>query len=281
MKKILFSLAFLVFFSFAYAQEETEKIEDGTQEENVEKPKKPCALKFTGSVLFGNSAALWAYAPGSPTDTWWGIGGSDLAPSMSDFVERDNNSAVNMIGVEARVFVTDEIAIKLAGGATIYNRPQQDNVPGFYPANRIGNTGVIPQISATEMQRKSSFDVTIGGEYHFRKKNLSPYVGLALPFYYSRESKYNPYYNVDNAGNITITDIDVRHGESFGFGVSLVSGVDYYVRDNWFFGFEVKPFSFVYAFGSHYPAPGLPSAKSDMYGYIFFSQPLFKMGFVF
>ncbi len=46
-------------------------------------------------------------------------------------------------------------------------------------------------------------------------------------------------------------------------------------------GFEIKPFSFIYAYKAEYPAPGLPVAKTDSYAYGIFSQPLFKIGFVF
>ncbi len=284
MKKILYSIVLLVMFNVAYAQEETKKVDEATADaENVDQAKSSCALKYTASIMFGRDNFLGdvGLALPLPVPSGASYGTTRAIDALNDLM-RGAASAVNMIGAKGRVFVTEEIAVSLKAAATGFRNPAQEFVQGFTldGVDLGGAEVVIPDKLAVPQATNFLFNLAVGGEYHFRKGNFSPFAGLSVPFYYARLSQYDPTFRVVN-GMPQITDIGVRVAEMFGFGANITAGVDYYLKDNLYFGFEIKPFSFVYAYSAEYPAPGLPAAKSAAYGYGVFSQPLFKVGFVF
>jgi len=112
---------------------------------------------------------------------------------------------------------------------------------------------------------------------------LSPYAGLTIPFYYGRRSMYDPTINdaLDPTDPGYIVDVGVRHGEIVGFGVQAVAGVDYYLMEGFYFGFELKPISYQYARLEQFPGPGLPTLQSNNTTFSFFSQTFLKIGFRF
>ncbi len=292
MKRILYSIVFLLIFNVSYAQEEVNNADNGKSEEKVEKKTKKMscvASKITVSVIFGNNNMIQGLvAPGSV------VAGGAYGPNEPRLqnVIVNNAAAVNMAGIKARAFLNDNIAVSLLGGINVFRNPSREFIQG-YNRSRVGNAGVIPSIRELEQKTDMHLNLAIGGEYHFRKGNMSPYIGISLPFYAGRNTAYNPKFEVVQVpdptpslpnrtkADIRITDVGIRVAEMIGFGAQLVSGIDYYLKDDLYIGFEIKPFSFAYAFTSAYPAPGLPSAKSEAYGFGVFSQPLFKFGFVF
>lgn len=78
-----------------------------------------------------------------------------------------------------------------------------------------------------------------------------------------------------------IHDIGARHAEMIGFGAQLVSGVDYYLMEGLYFGFEIKPVSYVYAYSTKFPNPGLETLQADAHTLSFFSQTFLKVGYRF
>ena len=73
----------------------------------------------------------------------------------------------------------------------------------------------------------------------------------------------------------------MRHVEGFGFGAQAVGGVDYYLMEGLYFGFEIKPVSYIYSYSAKYPAPGLEALEADNHTISFFSQSFLKVGFRF
>ena len=80
---------------------------------------------------------------------------------------------------------------------------------------------------------------------------------------------------------VFVADVGPRHAEMAAFGGNAVGGVDFYLMEGLFIGFEIKPISYIYAYMLKYPAPGLPSLGSDTHTWSFMSQPMFKVGFRF
>lgn len=279
-KYLILTLTFLMLYGFSALSQEEEETTVVEEEEVVDEPIKGGCLvyRFTGSMVFGRHNFIGGLSVPSSIRRGSNYGGS--APPLFGML-KDDKSAVSMAGVQGRLFITDEIAVKLAMAGGISRTPSQEYVQGFSPAGGVGNAGVIPAKNQVNMDRQFAMYTSLGGEYHFRKKNLSPFLGVSFPFYYERRSIYNPKYTVSSSGVINIVDVDTRHAELFGFGANLVAGADYYFKSNFFIGFEIEPFSFVYAYEASYPAPGIAAAKADTFGYGIFSRPLFKVGFVF
>lgn len=243
----------------------------------------PSAGDFSGAVLFGrgNFQTSGLDVPSAPgTNSYWYVSGS--APYLNS-VEANENPISNIVGVEGRYFVTNRIAVKLSGGAIIRSTPPHGNAPTYIDPYSPNATW-IPSYNAVEQDQRVDFNLNVGGEYVFPSKKFErmfPYVGANIPFMYGRRTLYDPTITVESDGSAVITDIGLRHAEVFGFGLQAVSGVDYYIAEGLYFGVEMKPISYVYAYSIKLPAPGLDALEADTHTFAFFSQIYFKLGFRF
>jgi len=277
-RNIILTVMLLAVLGAAYAQEPISKEED--------KPSSfvPEAGDFSAAILFGrgnflNSGLTVPSAPGG--NTFWNVSGQ--AP-FNNTIDANLNSVNNIVGAEMRYFLMSNIALKLSGGAIIRNTPDRGNLPSVIDPNGP-NAVWIPAYNAVMADNQVDINLNLGGEYHFATKynRLSPYAGLTIPFYYGRRSEYDPTINdaLDPSAPGYIVDVGVRHAELVGFGVQGVAGVDYYLMEGFYFGFEIKPVSYVYAYTSKIPAPGLDPLKADNHSWSFFSQTFLKIGFRF
>lgn len=228
----------------------------------------PSAGSITGAVIFGNGNFL-DVAP-APS----GSSVSGASPNFNN-VSTNKNSFVNMVGGEGRYFVSSAIALKLSGSAVFRNTPQRQNLP-----NVDGTSGLLmPNYDAVVGQNQADVNFNIGMEYHFATKNdrLSPWAGATIPYFYGKRSAYDP--TVTSTGEAV--SIGFAHTEQIGIGVQAAAGLDYYIAPGLYFGFEFKPISFLYAKSDKVPGPGYEHLQANSTAISFFSQPVFKLGFVF
>ena len=242
----------------------------------------PEAGDFSGAVLFGRGNFLNSGVGTIQTaNTNWTVSGQ--AP-FNNTVDPNFNDVTNIVGAEMRYFLKSNIALKLSGGAILRNTPAIGNVPGFIDTGG-SNAAWIPAYQAVVADNTSDINVNIGGEYHFATKynRLSPYAGINVPVYYGRRSQYDPTINdqLDPSDPNFIVDVGVRHVEQVGFGLQAIAGVDYYLMEGFYFGFEIKPISYVYAKNTKIPAPGLEPLYADNHSWTFFAQTFLKIGFRF
>lgn len=274
MKKQLLTFALLLTaIGFGYAQD------SGAQSSGGGGDFAPAAGDISASFLFGrgNYQTSGLNVPSSPNYSWTVYG---YAPYLNT-VEANSNDVANIVGAEARYFITSNIAAKLSGGAIIRNTPSVGNIPGYIDSD-ANSAAWIPYYAAVEQNNQVDANLNIGGEYQFSTKysRLFPWVGLNVPFYYGRRSQYNPSINdnLDPSDPLYIVDIGVRHSELWGFGVQAAAGFDYYIAEGLYFGFEIKPISYVYSGLKQLPAPGLPTLESKTTTVSFFAQPFVKFG---
>ncbi|MDH5400608.1 MAG: BT1926 family outer membrane beta-barrel protein [Cyclobacteriaceae bacterium] len=293
MKKIIIPIFLLLLFAGAGVQAQDEDSGGGGDFA-------PAAGDISGAIIFGQQMYITSgvYAPNSPYSSSWSVSGQ--APYANNVSM--SSSITNMVGAEARYFITNNIAAKLSGGAIKRATPARDNIQGMYDYY-TPNAGWIPDYQAVEGNKEVFVNINVGGEYHFTSKydRLYPWAGVTVPFYYGRNSRYNPtvwqndlnqhtWVTGDseststgelNDPSIIVTDVGPRHTEMVGFGGSAVGGVDYYLKEGFFIGFEIKAISYIYAYSLKYPAPGLESLGADTHTWSFLSQPYFKVGFRF
>jgi len=221
---------------------------------------------FTAAMIFGQGAYLngGLVVPSSNGPV------SGDAPS-DNTVNGNSNSITNMVGAEGRYYIKDNFAISFSGGAILRNTPETLAISG------VPNTSV-PAYNAVVANERINVTASIGGQWLFKTKNerLFPYVGFALPFDYARQSNFQ---QLDT--NLDIVDLGARHTEMMAFGLQAVAGVDYYVAKDVFFGFDIKPVSYSYAFSTKSPGPGLFALEADTTTVSFFAQFSFKVGFKF
>lgn len=219
-------------------------------------------------------------APGS-NSSWAVAANSPYANNIS--LQNNQNTFVNMIGVKGGYYLSDKVSLILAGAVRMDYTPGQANVPGFISGNN--NAAWIPAYAAIPEQNSTLLNAVIGSEYTFSTKmeRVFPYIGLHVPFYYARESQYDPTISddVDSSNPNAILDLGTRTGEIFGFGLQIAAGVDYYLMEGFYFGFEIRPASYIYAYSASKPGPGLELQQSNTNTYSFFTQPFMKLGFKF
>ena len=232
---------------------------------------------FTAQMLFGRGAFLNDLSLRVPSSTTTTVNGD--APYVND-ISSNYNDVSNMIGAEFRYYVTDRFAVKASGGAILRNTPYVINTPGVWDG--INGGWIIPPYESVDATEEAEINFSLGGEFLFNTKNdrLFPYVGFALPFDYARRSVFTPT-QIDEYGNVTMPDTGARHVEISAFGVQAIAGVDYYIAKDLFFGFEIKPVSYVYAYSVKSPAPEFNNLAADNGTLSFFAQFNFKLGFKF
>jgi hypothetical protein len=247
----------------------------------------PAAGDFSASLLLGRgnfmNSGLDAAVPGVPTSSWQ-VPGS--AP-VNNTVDANSNDVTNMVGVEVRYYLMDDLAVKLSGGAIIRNTPAQTNVPGFINSGD-NKAAWIPAYASVKADNRVETNVNVGAEKIFTTKynRVFPYVGVTIPFYYSRQSFYDPTIidtdpNSSSPSDPDVVDLGVRSAEIVGFGGQIVGGFDFYLFEGMYMGFEIKPVSVVYAYMVKSPGSGLPAGEAQNTTYTFFSQPFLKIGFRF
>lgn len=91
------------------------------------------------------------------------------------------------------------------------------------------------QLEPTTIQHVGFFDLRPGFEFHTGTGKASPYAGIELIFM-NQSANLNSTSQIGIANAITPTG---RNQAFFGYGTALVSGVDYYWGEKFYFGFEV------------------------------------------
>jgi hypothetical protein len=226
----------------------------------------PKAGSFTAAVIFGNGNFLDV----APASTGSSVSGA--APYFNN-VSTNNNSFFNMVGGEGRYFVNESIALKLSGAAVFRNTPQRDNLPSIIDGL------LMPDYESVVGKNDADVNFNLGMEYHFKAKydRLSPWAGATIPFFYGKRSAFDP--TVTAAGQVV--SIGFAHTEQIGVGVQAAAGLDYFIAPGLYLGFEFKPVSFLYAKSAKVPAPGYEQLQANTTTVSFFTQPVFKFGFLF
>ncbi len=227
----------------------------------------PKKKSLTVSLLLGKGAYL---DTGSARDL--GVNTVDGAAPYYSTLDNNNNSLVNMVGLEGKYFITNKMAITFTGGVTYRNTPEQINIPGVVSTD---GQVLVPSYSAVIGEDDIDVHVAPGVQWYFQLKRprLLPYMGVSLPFDYSRTSVFDPTVDPDTI------NYGIRHVELFGLGVQGVAGLDYYLTNDLFIGFDVKPLTFNYLVNNKKPRAGTLGRKAENYTFSFFSQYIFKIGF--
>lgn len=154
------------------------------------------------------------------------------------------NNALNQIKV--RYFATNDLAYRLA--FNVNNLRKENGLSNVYGTNPIENS---------DIKKSTSFGINLGIEKHLTgTRRLSPYLGAEIAFgmKFSNETidtkqstteikggwqttQMVPYSNGNGTYYYT-TVINTEIGYQ-SYGINLVTGFDYYISRNFFFGYEM------------------------------------------
>lgn len=246
MKKIFSSVLFLLIFSSgaSIAQEN----------ENFTAQKGDIML----SVNFGVGSYIGMSAPKPNLSEY------SLSAPMSAWFDKKP-----ILDVEGKWFVSDNWALKLAGGFTYSNNPGYSEVLG----TEATEPGSVPTYKAVPTSDNIQYSVGLGINRYYSS------ISKRLSFYWGGETNFS--YGKVTAKADSEEYIGASIAEAYAFRVAPVCGFDYFFDKLLFVGVDLHPIAYQYAVYKERPQVGLRNLSSDTHTFSFISQPTIKFGIKF
>lgn len=284
------------------------------------------SMVFGSSQMFNNSTEdyllprYWdgksALAPNIGIGNGSGHQSADPAYYLT-LGDLNNNSLVNIIGVQGKYFLTDRWDINLMFSMNIGVTPKKDYIEG----DRTVQDMQIPAKQYLEGKIKNNWSINIGSNYYFNTKNerINLYVGGLLGWQMGRIQTTTPYTGImvedpdmstddadapggtdlnpsenpnsqDNAAVVDGSDVNgtplevyipnTRTGRIFGLRAASVAGIEYSLGKGLILGFEVQPVAYRYDMIQICPK-GMSAYKVGHHNINLFALPNLKLGFRF
>ena len=248
----------------------------------------PVYNNFGGSIGLPNGGLGGEVTPGSnpmqgnasgELNTWLNINGFN------------NNSLLNIVGLQAKYFVNDCWDINFSLGMNINVTPKKDYIEGDEEVSDM----VIPAQKYVNAQTTNNWYLNIGTDRYFKTSNprILPYVGVAAGFQMARIETMEPYtgkYIVDEdaiEGDEEDSMIDQqvylpagRVGSMFGIKGALVAGIEYCLAKGLIIGFECQPLAYRYDLIRIAPK-GFDTYNLSHHNVKIVDMPVLKLGFRF
>ena len=270
--------------------------------------------------FFGNEARLsTTLLPNSYGDPL----GSTIGTSVQDdaaYVTTDltktinigflnTNNLANMIGVQARYFLTNRIDLNFMGAYNVNIQPGKDFVEGqvyamansntstvgFYPEYRDYDAGDIFAHKAILASVQNAAIGQLGSNYYFTVPNerINPYIGIYGQVKWARINAYYPAYTGQTVTVDEIPETDYgtnlpigvfrefgRAGQMLGFGGGINFGVQYSLMEGLILGLEFSPVLYQYTL-LHLQINGQTPYYASNHNVSVFKYPQLKLGFRF
>ncbi|MDR1673604.1 MAG: hypothetical protein LBS09_09135 [Bacteroidales bacterium] len=195
----------------------------------------------------------------------------------------NDNSIGNMLGVEYKYLLTEQIALSFVGAGFINNTPWREAVDAVREdANNPYSPVILPKYETIDARLHTRVVASLGGQYYFKVGNdrIHPYGGAQFTFQFASLSAQSTYSGIENL-DVDAKDAGVRVGQTIGWSPSLVAGIEYSLLPGFIVGFEIKAASFYYSGVQLFAQPGLEAMTAENHDFSFLAQPVFKIGFRF
>ena len=229
----------------------------------------------------------------------------------------NTNNLANMIGVQARYFLTNRIDLNFMGAYNVNIQPGKDFVEGtvyglassntenvgFHPETGKYDVGDVFAHKAILASVQNAAIGQLGSNYYFTVPNerINPYIGIYGQVKWARINAFYPAYTgqtvivdeiTDENANSGITDhygenlpIETfrefgRAGQMLGFGGGLAFGVQYSLMEGLILGLEFSPVLYQYTL-IHLQINGQTPYYASNHNVSVFKYPQLKLGFRF
>ena len=197
----------------------------------------------------------------------------------------NNNSIINIAGLQVKYFVSDCWDINLSFGMNIDITPGKDYVEGD---NSVPDM-IIPDQKYINAQTTNNWYVNVGTDRYFKTSNprIHPYVGAVVGFQMARIETMEPY-----TGEI-VTDPDLgedaemqvyvaggKAGQVYGLKAAAVAGVEYSLMKGLVLALELQPLAYRYDVIQIAPQ-GFDKYNTGHHNIKIFDMPVLKLGFRF
>jgi hypothetical protein len=233
---------------------------------------------------------------------------TDLTPTINIGFLNTNNLA-NMIGMQARYFLTNRIDLNIMGAYNINIQPGQNYQEGTaygLPSTNTENVDIHPESGIYDVGDAFAHKAIlasvqnaaigqIGMNYYFTVPNerINPYLGVYGQAKWARVNAYYPaytgmtittsYLNEGNyADNVPIESFRAfgRAGQMLGFGGGIDFGVQFSLMEGLILGFEISPVLYQYTLMHLQINDQMPYYASN-HNVSVFKYPQLKLGFRF
>lgn len=242
------------------------------------------SLNLGRGQFFNDAKGLYYLLPaedgtaiGIGQDSWAldvedGLGNDHISADIATFVLNTGsfnaNSIVNIAGINAKYFFTDNFAISFGGAYNMNMQPGKNYVEGtssvlpddYDPSDITGDVlpGDIYSHKAVLGVTSNSGIANLGLDWYFhikRAPRVTPYLGVLGQFKIARIDSFYPYTgqviaNDIPTGQLKYEELDVyrtnRAGNAMGFVVGVNFGVDFSVTENLILGINVAPVLYQY-----------------------------------
>lgn len=224
-------------------------------------------------------------------------GGTDQSGELNKYLRIggfNDNSLVNILGVQAKYFFSDCWDINFSAGLNIGITPKKDYIEGEY--EQINPEQLqIPSQSYVNAQVKNNWYVNVGIDRYFRTANrrIHPYVGAVVGFQMARIDTKEPYTgrtvadedfaDEDNPTGATEEAIYLapgKVGQMMGLKAAAVAGIEYGLADGLFLALECQPLAYRYDIIQIAPQ-GFDKYNLSHHNIKLLDMPVVKIGFRF
>ena len=288
-KKLCTILLFADFVAPSWAQQT-----GGSKEGVVFAPRKG---QWQVSLVLGNSGQFYnentSYLLPQYTNTEGSIGlpngGTDYSGNLNYYLNisgLNDNSLVNIAGLQAKYFISDCWDINLSFGMNISITPKKDYIEGD---NSVPDV-IIPDQKYVNAQMTNNWYMSVGTNRYFKTGNprIHPYLGVVAGFQMARIETTEPFtgktYNdgedEDEALPEQVYVAAGKAGQMFGIKGAAVAGIEYSIVNGLLFGLEFQPVAYRYDVIQICPK-GFDKYSISHHNIKLFEMPVVKLGFRF
>lgn len=214
-------------------------------------------------------------------------GSADQKGDLNRFLQIDglnNNSLTNILGFEAKYFVSDCWDINMQFSMDINLTPKKDYVDGDY---ETVPDMIIPAQEYISARMTNNWYAAVGTNRYFKVSNprIHPYLGASVGFQMARVETTEPYTGEFTDG-VVEGDVELptqvylsgsRAGQMFGVKAAGVAGIEYSLAEGLVLGFQFQPVAYRYDVIQICPK-GFDNYNASHHNIKIFDMPVLKLG---
>ena len=212
-------------------------------------------------------------------------GSSNNSGNLNSYLQingLNGNNLTNILGFEAKYFVSDCWDINMQFSMDINLTPKKDYVEGDYEVSDM----IIPAQRYINAQMTNNWYAAVGTNRYFKVSNprIHPYLGASVGFQMARIETTEPYtgdmYNDKDGAEDMPTQVyqsGTRAGQAFGIKGAGVAGSEYSVAPGLVLGFQFQPVAYRYDVVQICPK-GFETYNASHHNIKIFDMPVMKLG---
>jgi len=196
----------------------------------------------------------------------------------------NNNSLTNILGFEAKYFLSDCWDVNMQFSMDINLTPKKDYVEGEETVPDM----IIPGYDYISARMTNNWFVSVGSNRYFKVSNprIHPYLGASVGFQMARIETNEPYTGekYDDGNGEVGEDLPVqvyvsgsRAGQMFGVKAAGVAGIEYSIAPGLVLGFQCQPLAYRYDVIQICPK-GFDKYNASHHNIKIFDMPVLKLG---